>query len=111
MKSKIIILGAHGMLGWQILNEFNKKNHNLICQVRNKKSSILLKKKLNLNKNIKFIYFDVEKDNINKLLKKISKNDIIINCIGKIKPYISCISFIITSLYFSPFHIINIFYV
>lgn len=89
MKSKIIILGAHGMLGWQILNEFNKKNHNLICQVRNKKSSILLKKKLNLNKNIKFIYFDVEKDNINKLLKKISKNDIIINCIGKIKPYIS----------------------
>ena len=48
MKSKIIILGAHGMLGWQILNEFNKKNHNLICQVRNKKSSILLKKKTQL---------------------------------------------------------------
>ncbi len=89
MKSNIIILGAQGMLGWQILNEFKNKNYNLICQVRNKKSREFLKKKLKLKQNIRFIYFDVEKDHISKLTKKISNNDIIINCIGKIKPYIS----------------------
>lgn len=89
MKSNIIILGAQGMLGWQILNEFKNKNYNLTCQVRNKKSREFLKKKLKLNQNIKFIYFDVEKDHISKLTNKISYNDIIINCIGKIKPYIS----------------------
>ena len=34
-------------------------------------------------------FFDVEKDNIIKLEKNIKKNDIIINCIGKIKPFIN----------------------
>ena len=71
MKSNIIILGAQGMLGWQILNEFKNKNYNLTCQVRNKKSREFLKKKLKLNQNIKFIYFDVEKDHISKLTNKI----------------------------------------
>lgn len=88
MKTNIIILGAHGMLGWQIVNEFKDKNYKITCQVRNKKSELSLKKKLNLKKKIKFIYFDVEKDPINLLLKHISVKDVIINCIGKIKPYI-----------------------
>ena len=33
--------------------------------------------------------FDIEKDKIEVLFKQISKNDIIINCIGKIKPFIN----------------------
>ncbi len=89
MKPNIIILGAHGMLGWQVLNHFKNSELNVKCQVRSKKNKIHLIKKLNLNKKIKFFNFDVEKDNINVLFKQISKKDIIINCIGKIKPFIN----------------------
>ena len=89
MKPKIIILGAHGMLGWQVLNKFKKSKLQVRCQVRNNKSKNTLIQKLNLDKKVNFFYFDIEKDNINKLFRQISKNDIIINCIGKIKPFIN----------------------
>jgi dTDP-4-dehydrorhamnose reductase len=89
MKPNIIILGSHGMLGWQVLNQFKNTKYNLKCQVRNKKSQISLIKKLNLNKKVKFFYFDIEKDKIDTLFKKISNKDVIINCIGKIKPFIN----------------------
>ena len=89
MKPKIIILGAHGMLGWQVLNKFKKSKLQIKCQVRNNKSKHNLIRKLNLNKKVQFFYYDVEKDKIEKLYKQISKNDIIINCIGKIKPFIN----------------------
>ena len=39
MKPNIIILGAHGMLGWQVLKVFNNSNYKVKCQVRNKKSN------------------------------------------------------------------------
>ena len=89
MKPNIIILGSHGMLGWQVLNQFKNTKYNLKCQVRNKKSQKNLIKKLNLNKKVKFFYFDIEKDKIDTLIKKISNKDVIINCIGKIKPFIN----------------------
>ena len=89
MKPSIIILGAHGMLGWQVLNQFKESNFNLKCQVRSKKNQRTLVKKLKLNNKISFFNFDLEKDKIEVLYKKISKNDIIINCIGKIKPFIN----------------------
>ncbi len=89
MKPNIIILGAHGMLGWQVLNQFKDSNFNLKCQIRSSKNKKTLIKKLNLNKRVKFFKFDVEKDKIESLFKKISENDIIINCIGKIKPFIN----------------------
>lgn len=89
MKPNIIILGSHGMLGWQVLNQFKSTKYNLKCQVRNKKSQKNLIKKLNLNKKVKFFYFDIEKDKIDTLIKKISNKDVIINCIGKIKPFIN----------------------
>ena len=89
MKPNIIILGAHGMLGWQVLNQFKNYKYNIKCQVRNIKSKKSLFKKLNLNKKIKFFYFDLKKDKIDNLFKKISYRDIIINCIGKIKPFIN----------------------
>ena len=65
MKPKIIILGAHGMLGWQVLNKFKKSKLQIRCQVRNNKSKNTLIQKLNLDKKVNFFYFDVEKDNIN----------------------------------------------
>ena len=89
MKPSIIILGAHGMLGWQVLNQFKDSNFNLKCQVRSKKNQRTLVKKLKLNNKISFFNFDLEKNKIEVLYKKISKNDIIINCIGKIKPFIN----------------------
>jgi len=89
MKPNIIILGAHGMLGWQILNKFKNSKFKIKCQVRNNKNRNYLIQKLGLDKKIEFFNFDVEKDNIDSLFKKISKNDIIINCIGKIKPFIN----------------------
>ncbi|MDA9838526.1 sugar nucleotide-binding protein [Candidatus Pelagibacter sp.] len=89
MKPNIIILGTHGMLGWQVLNQFKDSNFNLKCQVRSKKNQRTLVKKLKLNNKISFFNFDLEKDKIEVLYKKISKNDIIINCIGKIKPFIN----------------------
>jgi len=89
MKPSIIILGTHGMLGWQVLNQFKDSNFNLKCQVRSKKNQRTLVKKLKLNNKISFFNFDLEKDKIEVLYKKISKNDIIINCIGKIKPFIN----------------------
>jgi dTDP-4-dehydrorhamnose reductase len=89
MRPNIIILGAHGMLGWQVLNQFKNSKYKVKCQIRSTKNKNSLIKKLNLNKKIKFFRFDVEKDNINVLFKQISKNDIIINCIGKIKPFIN----------------------
>jgi dTDP-4-dehydrorhamnose reductase len=89
MKPSIIILGTHGMLGWQVLNQFKESNFNLKCQVRSKKNQRTLVKKLKLNNKISFFNFDLEKDKIEVLYKKISKNDIIINCIGKIKPFIN----------------------
>ena len=89
MKPSIIILGAHGMLGWQVLSQFKDSNFNIKCQVRNNKKQKTLIKKLNLNNKIKFFNFDIEKDKIDVLYKRISKNDIIINCIGKIKPFIN----------------------
>ncbi len=89
MKPSIVILGSHGMLGWQVLKQFCNSKFKVKCQVRNKKKKFNLIKNLNLEKKIKFFYFDVEKDDIKVLFKQISKNDIVINCIGKIKPFIN----------------------
>ena len=48
MKPNIIILGAHGMLGWQVTKVFNNSNYKIKCQVRNKKSKKNLIQSLNL---------------------------------------------------------------
>lgn len=89
MKQSVVILGSHGMLGWQVLNHFKNTKFKIKCQVRNKRNKNNLIKKLKLNNKIKFFLFDAEKDKIDVLFKQISKNDIIINCIGKIKPFIN----------------------
>ena len=38
MKSNVIILGSHGMLGWQVLKQFSNSKFKVKCQVRNKKN-------------------------------------------------------------------------
>ena len=88
---KVLIFGSTGMLGSKVLEIFSKNTNFKITATY--RSKISLKKLIflrNINtKNIKFIRFDLKK-NLDKNLKKLIKqNDILINCIGLIKPYIN----------------------
>ena len=87
MKKKILILGGAGMLGWQITNALSRIYSNCSVTVSNSKSSKILKDKL--NKKLNIIIFDVLNYKKNDLKKLIKNHDIIINCIGLIKPYIN----------------------
>jgi dTDP-4-dehydrorhamnose reductase len=83
---KIIILGATGMLGHQVIKVFSQdNNYEIIATYRNKKD---LKNICRNNKNITFVRYDVlkNKDFPSILNKKIHS---IINCIGIIKPHIN----------------------
>ena len=74
---KILILGASGLLGNTFL-EFYKK----------KKLSKKLKLYFTLRKRKKnYIYFDVDKEQSYKNIQKLNP-DIVVNCIGAIKPFI-----------------------
>ena len=74
---KILILGASGLLGNTFL-EFYKK----------KKLSKKLKLYFTLRKrNKNYIYFDVDKEQSYKNIQKLNP-DIVVNCIGAIKPFI-----------------------
>lgn len=85
MKKKIIIFGGSGMLGHQILKKFmSNKKFKIICLVRDKSFF-----GNNNYKNVRFVKFDIIKNNLGDYAKIVKKNDIIINCIGLIKPYIN----------------------
>jgi len=74
---KVIILGAEGMLGHQVVQYFNdKKDIDLFFSTRNKQIT-----------SEKTVLFDVIENDIN-VLKDIKGVDCIINCIGVIKPLI-----------------------
>lgn len=86
LNKKILILGGDGMLGKDMVIAFKKNQFkNLSFTTRNKN---LVKNKS--NSKIRHLYFDINK-NIEKNLKILNKQkfDIIINCIGIIKPRIS----------------------
>ena len=83
---KVLLLGSTGMLGWQLLKSLqNLKKFKIFASYKNKKKLFLLKKNLQIKKNVSFIKFD-----INKSSKfNYSNYDYIINCIGVIKPFIN----------------------
>ena len=86
MSNKILILGASGMLGWQITDKLLNAGEKLTLTVSNSNSAKKLRNKV--NKNLKIIKIDFLKEK--KVLKKIiTKHNIVINCIGLIKPYIN----------------------
>lgn len=86
MSEKILILGGAGMLGWQMVKLFYKKKQ-ITVTVSSFNSAKILKKKI--GKKLKIIKFDFEKNYEQKLKKIILKHDIVINCVGLIKPYIN----------------------
>jgi len=81
--SKVLILGANGMLGKMVSLYFASLNHfQLILTAKNKSS--FLSDKLGNDYEI----FDVLNDDFQNFAKRI-KPDFIINCIGRIKPTIN----------------------
>ena len=73
------------MLGSAVLKVFEKIENSKIHATYREKNKLKFIKVL--NKNTKFIKFDIEKDGLSSKFKK--KNyDVIINCAGVIKPYI-----------------------
>ena len=88
---KILILGAPGMLGLSFVKLFSAdRNIDLYCSTTSQKKKIFLKKKFLLKSN-KILVFQIKMPNIYKIIKLINnmKFDIIINCIGVIKPHIN----------------------
>jgi dTDP-4-dehydrorhamnose reductase len=87
-KKKILILGSTGMLGSEVLKVFSDlDNYKIFTNLRNLKQKKTFKIN-NLNK-ITFFKFDAKINNINELKRYITKDTIIINCIGIIKPHIN----------------------
>ena len=87
-KKKILILGSTGMLGSEVLKIFSETgNYKIYANIRNDRLKKLFK--INNLSKITFFKFDAQKDSLNKLKKYITKDTIIINCIGVIKPHIN----------------------
>jgi dTDP-4-dehydrorhamnose reductase len=83
---KILILGATGMLGSQVLKTLQElKNFKIYATFKNSKKITALRKLIEINDNVSFVKFNVGL--YNKI--KLSKFNYIINCIGLIKPYIN----------------------
>ena len=88
---KVLVLGSTGMLGSAFVkSSFNNKLLNYHFTVRSNKQLNTFKKNFKINKNKIYILDIIDNDVISKLnnLQK-KKFDIIINCIGVIKPYIN----------------------
>ena len=87
---KVLIFGSTGMLGSKVLEVFsNVSSFKITATYRNKKSLEKLISLRNINiKNVTFIRFDL-RNNLKNIRNIIKQNDILINCIGLIKPYIN----------------------
>ena len=90
MKKSVLILGASGMLGVEVLRELSKKNITIYATVRDLKDKTLIQRHLNekLTK-IKWIKFKIDNKYLINLKKIVKNKNYIINCIGTIKPYIN----------------------
>ena len=75
--SKILILGSNGMLGKMVYSYLTE----------NTSYNILRTEKDNINSNLNSINFDVRADSLEKILKSFNP-DVLVNCIGLIKPVI-----------------------
>lgn len=75
---KILILGTSGKLGNFIATNLFEKKYEIIAHVRNSK------KRTNLNKNIKTVFFDID-SKFSKLNFDINSIDFIINCVAETK--------------------------
>lgn len=89
MNKQVLIFGASGGLGAELVKIFTSNNHEVIATTSNKKKFLIQKKKAFRlkNKNINWSFCDLNKENhiikiINRYFKKNTSPDIVINCNG-----------------------------
>jgi len=80
--TKVLILGATGMLGTAVMNEFLNFEGDVVVTTRGKKLE-------GLPNSISQLSFDATTDDPAAAFKGLGKVDFVINCIGIIKPHIS----------------------
>ncbi len=87
---KILILGINGMLGSAFARTFLKNNISFFASVSSKKKKDKINNLLKIPKN-KILVLNIMQSHLNGNINKINKLnfDIIINCIGIIKPHIN----------------------
>lgn len=80
--TKVLILGATGMLGTAVMNEFLHFAGDVVVTTRGKKLE-------GLPSSVSQVSFDATTDDLAKAFMGLGKVDYVINCIGIIKPHIS----------------------
>ena len=80
--TKVLILGATGMLGTAVMNEFLNFEGDVVVTTRGKKLE-------GLPNSISQVSFDATTDDPAAAFKGLGKVDFVVNCIGIIKPHIS----------------------
>ena len=80
--TKVLILGATGMLGTAVVNEFLNFKGDVVVTTRGKKLE-------SLPNSVSQLSFDATTDDLATVFKGLGKVDYVINCIGIIKPHIS----------------------
>jgi dTDP-4-dehydrorhamnose reductase len=80
--TKVLILGATGMLGTAVMNEFLNFEGDVVVTTRGKKLE-------GLPSSISQLSFDATTDDPAAAFKGLGKVDFVVNCIGIIKPHIS----------------------
>lgn len=80
--TRVLILGATGMLGSAVLEEFEGFAGEVLVTVRGEKLE-------SLPRGVKVIQFDGSNDSLEEAFNGIGEIDFVINCIGVIKPYIN----------------------
>ena len=80
--TKVLILGASGMLGTAVVNEFKDFPGDVTVTTRGKSLD-------NLSDQMSHISFDASTDDVATAFAKLGKVDYVVNCIGIIKPHIN----------------------
>ena len=80
--TKVLILGASGMLGTAVVNEFKDFPGDVTVTTRGKSLD-------NLSDQMSHISFDASTDEVATAFAKLGKVDYVVNCIGIIKPHIN----------------------
>ena len=89
MKKKVLVLGATGMLGIEVIRELLNSNIQLYATIRNSSDKTKIKKYIKADTSkIKFYNLNIKGNYKSKLKKIVSNKSSIVNCIGIIKPYI-----------------------
>lgn len=80
--SKILVLGATGMLGSAVSKVFQESKHDVLCSSRDSDFT-------SSKDNSKNFYFDAHTSDLSELSSKLSADDYVINCIGVVKSQIN----------------------